>query len=160
MQKADQYRMHSFRKHILTTGGRKELFELPFIQQIIIDIIENGDPILKSMGKSTLYYKDANEDGKYDICGRMNGPDVNLVYVMSFCNNQENDYYLLLQRYERMYKTRMNFSYPIGISHTDYYLDYDGNVTKKIDYPILSDTNHQDGLLSVMKEKQFIKEIK
>ena len=45
----------------------EELFKLPAVESIIKNVIEDGDPVLKSEGKSTIYYKDPNKRSMGDI---------------------------------------------------------------------------------------------
>ena len=78
-----KYRYEMYKDFIIKNGGDEKLFDIPYIQEIIMDIIKYGDPRLVVEGKSTLYYKNPNEDGTFDICGRMDGPTVDLCYKMS-----------------------------------------------------------------------------
>lgn len=82
MQDYCQFRYNMYKEYIRRNGGDMNIFNIPFIQEIIMNIIENGDPRLRFEGHSTLYFKQPNEDGSFDICGRMEGPIVNLCYKM------------------------------------------------------------------------------
>ena len=78
----------SYKSYVLKTGGNPEIFELPAITKIIQYVIRIGDPRLKFECRSPIYFKDANPDGTFDICGRTSGYSVNLVYKMEYCNEK------------------------------------------------------------------------
>ena len=159
MPMSDYNRFQSYKNYVIRTGGKEELFDLVYIQQIINDIIQNGDPVLQSIGKSTFYFKDANEDGTFDICGRMDGPNVSLVYVMSYCDDSNADHYLMLHRYEVVDHHEGNYIVRDGISHKDIILNHDGDVVEEIEYPMIGSDTQSKGLLSFMNEKQIIKKM-
>ena len=116
-----------YRKHIIETGGKEELFDLPAVTQIIEDIIENGELRLKMEGKSPLYYKNANEDGTFDICGRMYGPSVTVVYKMEYCNTNNSEDYIVLKKYQ---KNIIEDDY-YKASYKEIYINKEGNVIRE-----------------------------
>ncbi len=157
MLKQESHRFQSYQDYIIQSGGNEKLFELPFIQQIIFDIIHNGDPILLSLNKSTLYYKDANPDGTFDICGRMDGPTVNLVYSMSYCNDYVDNHFLKLRRFEEESHYEDSIMVKDGITQKDIFLDHDGNVIEEIDLPMINYDDIPKSLLAFTKEKVYSK---
>ena len=95
LQEYYQFRYDMYKEFIKNNGGDIKIFEIPFIQEIVMDIIVNGNPRLRSEGRSTLFFKLPNEDGTFDICGRMDGPYVDLCYKMKKYNG-----YILINKYK------------------------------------------------------------
>lgn len=85
-------------KFLLDHGARKDLIELPAIQNIILNLIENGDPRVIAEGKSPISYRKPNEDGTFNIYGKTEGYSSSVVYEMDLDEQEENGYYVCLTK--------------------------------------------------------------
>ena len=91
-------RFSLYEKFLLDNGARKDLVELPAIKNIILDVIEHGDPRVKFEGRSPIVYMDPKEDGTFDIYGRMSGHTASVAYEMDLDEQEENGYYVCLTK--------------------------------------------------------------
>ena len=80
--KINLIRYKEYKKFIRENGGDMELFNIPYIDALVKFVIIKGDLRQKVEGRSPIYYKEPNEDGTFDICGRMDGYYVDLCYKM------------------------------------------------------------------------------
>ena len=85
-------------KFLLQHGARKDIVELPAIQNIILNVIENGDPRVLAEGKSPISYREPNEDGTFNIYGKMEGYTSSVVYEMDLDEQEEKGYYICLTK--------------------------------------------------------------
>ncbi len=83
---------------LIENGADEEIINLPAIQDLIKDVISRGDPRVVFEGRSPIAYHDPNPDGTFDIYGRTNGPVVNEIYEMSYCNDGNEDHFIKLTR--------------------------------------------------------------
>ena len=124
-------RYEDYKKHVLSTGGDEKLFELPAINNIIDYVIEYADGRVKMEGRSPIYYKNSNEDGTFDICGRMSGPTVTLVYKMEYCNDDNPDHYIVLKKYEQRRRNECTTIHIEGCYHNKIYINKDGQIVEE-----------------------------
>ena len=96
-QKRIKGRYDDYIKFLIENGANKEIIELKAIQDIIYNIITNGDPRVIMDGRSPIAYQKPNSDGTFDIGGRMNGPTVSVWYKMSYCNDGDDNHYIVLK---------------------------------------------------------------
>ena len=151
-------RYNYYKEFIINSGGKKELFDLPAIDQIIKNTIENGDPIVKAEGRSPIYYKDANEDGTFDICGRMGGHCVTLVYKMEYCHDDNPEHYIVLKKYDSISRQEDNFYNFYGVEYKEIYINKEGNVVETKNPRLFKEKDefNQFELLHDLKEKRLI----
>lgn len=91
-------RFDAYTNYLLKNGANKDIIEMPAVKKIILDTIENGDPVNKFEGHSPISYHLPHEDGTFDIYGRMEGYNESVVYKMELNNNKNNDYYIKLTK--------------------------------------------------------------
>lgn len=89
-------RYNAYKRFLMENGVKEELIELPAIKSIIKDVIRNGDFRVVFEGHSPIHYQDPKEDGSFNICGRLQGYTVSVVYEMEFIN--QDDCYLKLTK--------------------------------------------------------------
>lgn len=148
----DLERINDYKKYVLSTGGRKDLLELPAINNLIENIVVNGDPVVKFENKSPIYYKEANNDGTFDICGRMNGYNVSVIYKMEYCNDKNLEHFLLIRCFEDNFES--------GVNYYKFFVNKFGMIVDKSKIYKLNDFNlTSSGLLSTLKEKKILKKI-
>lgn len=153
----DIYRYEAYKKYVLETGGNEEFFNLPAIRHIIESIIINGDFRVKMEGRSPIYYKNANEDGTFDICGRLAGPYVTDVYKMEYCNDDNKDHYIVLKHY--MNKKYITIDEEMeGISYKYIYINKDGIISDITNEKFI-EANISSGLLNNLHKKNLIKNL-
>ena len=93
-------RYEDYKEHMIRNGAAPELFELEAINDIIDYVIEYGDPVVMAEGRSPIYFNTPNIDGTFDICGRMGGYTVSLVYKMQYCFDGDPEHYIKLTKYK------------------------------------------------------------
>lgn len=147
-----------YKEYMISKGANKELFDLQAINDIIDGVIEYGDDRLKMEGKSPIYYKNPNKDGTFDICGRMAGPCVTLVYKMEYCNDDNPEHYIVLKKYEQKSHHEGNFFYIDGCVHNKIYINKDGIIVDETDEMKISGFK-DNGFLKELHEKKLIKSI-
>lgn len=126
-EKQNNKRFEAYKKYLLENGANEELIELPAIKQTIYSIIENGDQIVVAEGRSPISYHHPNEDGTFDIYGRLEGPVETVCYKMEYSPDDQS--YITLTRKDLRkqvfpYRYDDNFEFPIE----KIYIDREGNV--------------------------------
>ena len=86
---------------LLDNGANPEIVYMPAIDNLILNIIKRGDPIVKAEGRSPIAYLKPNEDGTFDIGGRTAGPIINEKYEMSYCKDDNPSYFIKLVKKEK-----------------------------------------------------------
>lgn len=107
-----------YKDFIISNGGSEEIINMPEIRNIIMFGIENGDPRLIMEGRRTIAYRKPNPDGTFDIGLRTNGPTVNTLYKMSYCNDEDPDHYIKLTTIDT-YGVHYTMDEPIGDSYEE-----------------------------------------
>ena len=90
MSESDQIRFERYKEFLLENGANPEIIELQAVKDLIMWIIVNGDPIVKSQGRSPITYVEPNPDGTFNIFGKMNGYSTSLRYYMEYVNDDNN----------------------------------------------------------------------
>lgn len=153
LSKRDKWRYDNYIKFIISTGGCEDIVHLKAIRDIICTIIKEGNPIEKSLGQSVIYYRDANEDGTFDLCGRMEEPLADLVYMMEYCNDDCPDHFLLLTKYELVSAWEGAYYTRKRISVSSIIIDQYGQIVKQEDLEPITDVSQYDSLLSILQKK-------
>ena len=96
-QKRIKDRYDDYIKFLIENGANKEIIELKAIQDIIYNIITNGDPRVVMDGRSPVAYQKPNSDRTFDIGGRINGSTVSVWYKMSYSNDGDDNHYIVLK---------------------------------------------------------------
>lgn len=143
-------RYESYKEFIIAKGGDEKLFDLPAVNNVIDYIIKYG-----TFGRP-IYYKNPNEDGTFDICGRMGGPSATLVYKMEYCHDDNPEHFIVLKKYEQRSHDDGNFYYIDGCFHNKIYINKEGNIIEETD-EIKIPGFEKEGFLSELKEKKLIK---
>ena len=163
-EKVVQLKYERYKKYVIETGGNSKLFDLEIVEQLIKTIIRDGDPRLITEGKSTIYYKDANEDGTFDICGRMLGPNVSVVYKMEYCNDNNPEHFIKLSKYQKEHKPIYSIDFPIEDNHDKkvmneniLFVNKEGNVVEEIKKSY--DTDYSSSLLEDLNKSGKVKKL-
>ena len=153
IKKASNYDLcliNDYKNYILSSGANKEILDFPAVKNIISNIVVDGDPVLKANGKNPLYFKDANEDGTFDICGKMCGLTVSVVYKMEYCNDDNPKHFISLKCFLTNYKYDINY-YKLFINDKGMVVDW----TKPYNLNCYNIEN--DGLLGTLKKGKILK---
>ena len=79
------------------------------------------------IGKSPIMYKEPNQDGSFDIIGRMDGSTKKLIFKMKYCEENDNNHYIELDEYEeKLNKHSEESNSHDGIQCKKYYLNKSG----------------------------------
>ena len=73
---------NNYKNYIKNNGGNTKYFDFYSFQEILINIIKNGNLSEVIEGRSPLYYKLPNDNGSFDICGSKNGKYIDIYYKM------------------------------------------------------------------------------
>ena len=105
-------RFNHYKKFLLMNGANEELIELPAIKEIILYVIENGDPRNIVEGHSPISYRVPNEDGTFNIYGKLEGPTPSVVYEMEYnLDDDENHYIKLTKKSISIYNIYFFYNY-------------------------------------------------
>ena len=94
-------RFNHYKKFLLMNGANEELIELPAIKEIILYVIENGDPRNIVEGHSPISYRVPNEDGTFNIYGKLEGPTPSVVYEMEYNLDDDENHYIKLTKKDK-----------------------------------------------------------
>lgn len=159
MSKSVMSRYELYKNYIIKQGGDSKLFELPAVTQIIQKIIECGDPVVIAEGRSPIYYKDPNKDGTFDICGRTSGHNVNVVYKMEYCQDENPEHFLVLKKYDiENHYNEIGICFD-GISYKKIYINKEGNVVEETNKTMISGFEEFETLLTQLHKKKLVKTI-
>ena len=133
-------KIKAYKEEMIRQGANPELFNLQAINDIIDYIIDYGDYRVKMEGRSPIYYKNPNEDGTFDICGRMAGPNVTVVYKMEYCDDENPDHYIVLKKYRQ--ENNGDDSYDLHFGYDENYKPY------KLKYSVI---NIKSSILNILE---------
>ena len=153
--KADE-EIEYYKEFVIDHGGDKKLFDLPAINNVIDYIIEYADRRLKMEGRSPIYYKCPNEDGTFDICGRMSGPSVTVVYKMEYCHDGNPEHYIVLKKYEQKSHFAGCYYYIDGCGYSKIYINKQGIIVEETKEIEISGFKNE-GFLNELYEKKILK---
>ncbi len=97
----DEDRYSDYMRFLLENGANQEILELQAIQVLIADLIRNGDPRVKSEGRSPVAYFRPKEDGTFEIGGRTSGYTANVRYDMKYCDDDSEGFIKLVNKHYR-----------------------------------------------------------
>lgn len=149
-------RYEFYKEFVIDHGGDKKLFDLPAINNIIDYVIKYADGRVKMDGRSPLYYKCPNEDGTFDICGRMNGPSVTVVYKMEYCHDGNPEHYIVLKKYEQKSHFAGCYYYIDGCGYSKIYINKQGIIVEETKEIEISGFKNE-GFLNELYEKKLLK---
>lgn len=136
-------RYEHYKQYMIDMGANEELFNMPAINNIIDYIIENGRASI--MGKSPIMYKEPNQDGSFDIIGRMDGSTKKLIFKMKYCEENDNNHYIELDEYEeKLKKHNEELDSHDGIQCKKYYLNKSGIIIDESMETIIPEFDEDD----------------
>lgn len=94
IQKIGLERFKSYYEFLVNNGVNKKILNIPYIKELIINLILNGDPRVILEGKSPIVYLPPHEDGTFDIGAKLDGPQISNLYRISYCNDGVSDHYI------------------------------------------------------------------
>jgi hypothetical protein len=128
IEKYNNARYEAYKEFLLRNNANPEILELKAVQDIIKDVIKNGDHQVIFEGRSPISYEMPNEDGTFNIVGRTNGPVANIVYYMSYC--KDNDAFIKLKK-RSINQAQYFMDIELDEENEDIYISREGNIIDK-----------------------------
>ena len=140
----------AYKKFVILNGGDKRLFNLPAVNNVIDYIVKYGN------SKNPIFYKMPNDDGTFDICGRMGNFSTTIVYKMEYCNDKNPEHFIVFKKYEQKSHFEGDFNYIYECFYNKIYINKEGIIVEETDEIKLAGFEEYD-LISDLKEKKLIK---